>query len=72
MKILEHGMYFGAFKVKCHFCKCVFEVDAPDELLFSEPVYVNSNALTFVKVNCPECKARIDFDENKMDDVTET
>lgn len=71
MKILEHGMYFGVFKVKCPFCECIIEVDAPDELLFSEPVYFNSNALTFAKVDCPECKARIAFDENKIDDVTE-
>jgi phage FluMu protein Com len=71
MKILEHGSYFGVFVVKCPFCGCVFEVNAPDELLFSEPVYVNSNALTFAKINCPECEAHIDFDENKIEDVTE-
>lgn len=71
MKIIEHGKYFGKFEIKCQICGCVFEVNSPDELYFSEPVYVNSNALTFVKVNCPECKAHIAFDENKIDDVTE-
>ena len=70
MKILKNGSYFGVFVVKCPFCGCVFEVNAPDELYFCEETYVNGDALTFARVECPECKARVSFDKNKTDDVT--
>lgn len=70
MKILKNGSYFGVFVVKCPFCGCVFEVDAPNELYFSEEMYINGDALTCARVDCPECKAHIGFDKNKTDDVT--
>lgn len=47
-----------------------FEVNAPDELHFCEEMYVNGDALTSARVDCPECKADISFDKNKTDNVT--
>lgn len=71
MKILEHGKYFGRFEIKCPFCGCVFEVDSPDELYFSEEMCINGDVLTSARATCPECKAHVGLDKNKTDNVTE-
>ena len=71
MKILKNGSYFRVFVVKCPFCGCVFEIDAPAELYFNEEMHINGDALTSARVTCPECEAHISFDKNKTDNVTE-